>query len=144
MKEPGVTLDIDAPVNILPKGAPWQPIIDDVKAFLRAEHSPLGIRKEIRVCSSPHYPNRTIPLQVRRQPLEGTTEGFVIVGRYGEMRAGDTVQKALEKKLPKLAATEVDRRVLMLERDQPLLDPEVIRSELASRPASVPGLGADT
>jgi hypothetical protein len=39
LMEPGVALYIDTPVEVLPKGVPWQPIIEDVKAFLRAEAS---------------------------------------------------------------------------------------------------------
>ena len=55
---------------------------------------------------STHHPKKTIPLQVRRQPLERTADGFVIVQRYGELRVVKSVRKALDKKLPKLAATE--------------------------------------
>ncbi len=38
--------------------------------------------------------------------------------RYGELRVEDSVRRALERKLPKLIRTDVDRRLLMLERDQ--------------------------
>lgn len=126
LMEPGIALYVDAPVEVLPKGVPWQPIIDDVKAFLRAEAASFGTQKEIRSCPSPWHPSKTIPLQVRRQPLRGTTEGFVIVQRYGEIRVIESVRKALENKLPKLVATDVDCRILMLERDQGFVYPEDI------------------
>ena len=130
LKESGVALYVDAPVEVLPKGIPWQPIVEEVRAFLRAEAQSFGTEKEIRLCPSPSHPNKTIPLQVRRQPLERTTEGVVIVHRYGEMRVIESVRKALEKKLPKLTATEVDCRILMLERDQAFVDPEDIRRDV--------------
>lgn len=126
LMKPGIALYVDAPVGVLPKGVPWQPIIDDVKAFLRTEAASFGPQKEIRDCPSPRHPNKTIPLQVRRQPLRRTTQGFVIVQRYGEIRAIESVRKALQKKLPKLSATDVDCRILMLERDQGFVYPEDI------------------
>jgi hypothetical protein len=130
LMEPGVALYIDAPVEVLPKGVPWQPIIEDVKAFLRAEASSFGTQKEIRNCPSACHPKKTIPLQVRRQPLERTTQGFVIVQRYGEMRVIESVRTALERKLPKPAATEVDCRILMLERDQGFVSPQDILKDV--------------
>jgi len=130
LKEPGVALYVDAPVNVLPKGVRWQPIIDDVQAWLMAEKSTFGIKKKIRACPSPNHPDGTIALQVRRQPLERTTEGFVIVHRYGEIRVAGSVRKALEKKLPKLAATNVGCRILMLDRDQGFVYAEAILEEI--------------
>ena len=142
LKEPGVALYVDAPVNVLPKGVPWQPIIDDVRAFLLAQKSTFGTRKEIRDCLSPHHPKKMIPLQVRRQPLERAAEGFVIVQRYGELRLVESVRKALDKKLPKLAATEVDIRILMLERDQGWVDSDEIRQHLEALKPAFPELAA--
>lgn len=130
LMKPGVALYVDAPVEVLPKGVPWQPIIEDVRAFLRAEASSFPGEKEIRECPSPHHPKKTIPLQVSRQPLERTTEGFVIIQRYGEMRVIDSVRKALQNKLPKLALTDVDCRILMLERDQGFVYPRDIRKDV--------------
>ncbi len=130
LMEPGVALYVDAPVEVLPKGVPWQPIIEDVKAFLRAEASSFRGEKEIRECPSPHHPKKTIPLQVSRQPLDRTTEGSVIIQRYGEMRVIDSVRKALQNKLPKLALTDVDCRILMLERDQGFVYPSDIRKDV--------------
>jgi hypothetical protein len=69
----------------------------DVKAFLRAEASTFGTQKEIRNCPSACHPKKTIPLQVRRQPLERTTQGFVIVQRYGEMRVIDHHTEAVDE-----------------------------------------------
>lgn len=140
LKECGVALYVDAPVNVLPKGVSWQPIIDDVRAFLLAQKSTFGTRKEVRDCPSPHHPKKTIPLQVRRQPLERTSEGFVIVQRYGELRVAESVHKALDKKLAKLAATEVDVRILMLERDQAWVDSDEILQQIEALKPQFPEL----
>ena len=50
--------------------------------------------------------------------------------RYGELRVEDSVRRALERKLPKLIRTDVDRRLLMLERDQGFVDAETILQEI--------------
>jgi hypothetical protein len=142
LKEPGVALYVDAPVNILPKGVPWQPIIDDVRAFLLAQKSTFGTRKEMRDCLSAHHPKKRIPLQVRRQPLERTSESFVIVQRYGELQVVESVRKALHKKLPKLAATEVDVRILMLERDQAWIDSDEVLQHIEALSPGFPKLAA--
>jgi hypothetical protein len=144
LKESGVALYVDAPVNVLPKGVSWPPIIEDVKAFLRAQKSTFGTRKEIRDCPSPHHPKKAIPLQVRRQPLKQTSEGSVIVQRYGEIRVAESVRKALDEKLAKLAATEVDVRILMLERDQALVDSDEILQQIEALRPQFPALGAVT
>lgn len=139
LMEPGIALYIDAPVEVLPKGVPWQPIIDEVKVFLRAEVSSFGTDAEVRDCPSVSHPRKTIPLRVRRQPLERltepvdqSTEGFVIVQRYGEMHVMESVRKALKSKLPKLAGTDVDCRILMLERDQGFVRPSDICKDVES------------
>jgi hypothetical protein len=111
-----------------------------VCAWLKREKSAFGIDKEIRDCPTPHHPNKTIPLQVRRQPLDRTNEGVVIVQRYGEMRIADSVRKALEKKLPKLTATDVHCRILMLERDQGFVRPEEICNEVEVLREAFPSL----
>lgn len=144
LKESGVALYVDAPVNVLPKGVSWQPIIDDVRAFLLAQKSTFGTTKEIRDCPSPHHPNKAIPLQVRRQPLQRTSEGFVIVQRYGELRVAESVHKALDKKLAKLAATAVDVRILMLERDQAWVDSDEILQQIEALKPQFPALEAVT
>lgn len=126
LKEPGVALYVDAPVNVLPHGTKWALIIDDVCAWLQAEKSTFGAEKTTRNCPSAHHPNGMIPLQVRRQPLDRSQEAFVIVQRYGEIRIEESVRKALASKLRKLTAADVQRRILMLERDQGFVYPKEI------------------
>jgi hypothetical protein len=67
-------------------------------------------------------------------------EPFVIVQRYGEMRVEESVRKALRAKLPKLASTDVDQRILMLERDQGFVYPEAIYDAVDSLRSEFPDL----
>jgi hypothetical protein len=126
LREPGVALYVDAPVNVLPHGTKWALIIDDVCAWLRSEKLTFGTEKTTRNCPSAHHPSGAIPFQVRRQPLDRSQEAFVIIQRYGEIRIEESVRKALASKLPKLASTDVQRRILMLERDQGFVYPQEI------------------
>jgi hypothetical protein len=57
----------------------------------------------------------------------------LIVQRYGEMRVGDAIDKALRGKLPKLAKTQADRRMLLLERDQAWVGVSSIYDEIERR-----------
>ncbi len=126
LKIPGHSLYIDAPVNVLPLRTNQQGIIDDVAGWLRAEARSFTTEKSPRDCPSQHHPDGTIAFQVALQPLGEPTSSFVIVQRYGEMKIDDAVRKALQRKLPKLAILNADRRLLILERDQGWLMPEVI------------------
>lgn len=141
LKECGVALYVDAPVNVLTKGVSWQPSIDDVRAFLLTRKSTFVTRGEIRDCPSPHHPKKTIPLQVRRQPLERTSDGFVIVQRYGELRVAESLHNALDKKL---SATDVDARLLMLERAQAWVDSDEISQHIEALKPQFPELAAVT
>lgn len=140
LKEPGVALYVDAPVGVLPKKVPWPPIIDEVKAFLRREAGSFGPHWVTCSCPCPSHPQGTIVLRVRRQVLERTTQSLVIVRRHGEMHVIETVRRALERKLPKLAATEADCRILMLECDQGFVYPEQICADVESLRPEYPGL----
>ena len=142
LKEPGVALYVDAPVNVLPHRTKWALILDDVCAWLRKEKASFGTEKVVRNCPSAHHPNGTIALQVRRQPLERTQEALVIVQRYGELRVRESVRKALKNKLPKLVAIDVDRRILMLERDQGFVYPEAIYDDVDALRREFGGLAA--
>jgi hypothetical protein len=53
---------------------------------------------------------------------------------------GDVVEKMLAKKLPKLASTEASKRILLLERQHMILDPERMLDEIQKRRASFPDL----
>jgi hypothetical protein len=125
LEVPGAALYINAPVNVLPYGSQWRGIITDVCSWLREHRRSFPTKMVLRDCPSSHHPEGKVTFQVRLQPL-GSGKGFVITQRYGDMDVSGSVKKALVNKLPKLVATDVDRRVLMLERDQGWVYPEEI------------------
>jgi hypothetical protein len=61
-------------------------------------------------------------LQTRRVKDPNAKEYLTLIRRYGPFDVEGTIRTALEKKLPKLLATDVQRRLLMFERDQWHLD----------------------
>lgn len=69
-----------------------------------------------------------LSLQVRIERITGP--GALKFGRYGEFKISDVVAQALRNKLPKLIKTEANRRILLLEREQMLLDHSKIIEEI--------------
>ena len=128
---PGHALYVNAPVNVLPNDSKWQAIIKDVVKWLRTNARSFGSSWQEADCPSPSHPNGTITFQVRLQPLGNESRPFPpIVQRYGEMKIGDSVRKALENKLPKLARANAMKRLLMLEREQGWIAYETICTEI--------------
>jgi hypothetical protein len=71
-----------------------------------------------------------VTFRVSTTPLGDLSEKFLIVHRNGELRVVDSVEKALRNKLPKLVRADADKRLLILERDQPRVLPEQILEEI--------------
>ncbi len=53
---------------------------------------------------------------------------------------GDVIEKTLKKKLPKLANTAADKRILLLERQHMILFPKRILGEIEKQQAAFPDL----
>ena len=70
LMEPGVALYVDAPVEVLPKRVQWQPIIEDIKAFLRAEASSFGTQE-----GDSRLPKRVSPEEDDSPANETATSG---------------------------------------------------------------------
>jgi len=127
---PGFSIALEAPVHVLPRGSDWPAIINDVRLWLRAESQSFPLEKVLRGCPCPHHPEGKLVFQVSTTPLDDPSEKFLIVQRYGELRIGESVEKALRNKLRKLARAEADKRLLILERDQPWVHPRQICEEV--------------
>lgn len=130
LQVPGFAIYVDAPVNVLPRGADRQGIINDVAAWIRENRMAFPPEKELRPCPCPHHPDGSVILQVSLQSIGESDAKFLIVQRYGEQRVGDAVEKALRRKLGKLAKAEADRRLLFLERDQAWVLPKAILDDV--------------
>jgi hypothetical protein len=128
---PRHVLYVNAPVNVLPSRSNWQGIINDVRDWLRSNARSFDAEWQQIDCPSSLHPEGKVTLQVRLQPLDDDKRQFPpIVQRYGEMKIADSVTKALENKLPKLARATAMKRLLMLEREQGWIAYETIYAEI--------------
>ena len=85
--------------------------------------------KAIQISLAPLLKGRQSPYGLADNGIPGH-DGLTLIRRYGPFDLSSTIRTALEKKLPKLVATEADKRILMLERDQWHVDPAAIAAEL--------------
>ena len=148
---PGRWLEVFVPVGALRKQAQVarDAIVRAVREWIRVNRLtlPEGRGKYLcQVASFPGNPSLEIPLNVRVTPLKrGTIDepGALHVRRQQmDLSLGDVVEKALRKKLPKLANTKADRRILLLERQHMNLLSEMILQEIADRRAAFPELAS--
>ena len=91
-------------------------------------------------------PSFEIPLNVRATPLKrGNADepgALHVRRRQVDVNLGDVMEKALRKKLPKLANTKADQRILLLERQHMNLLPEMMLQEIEDRRATFPELAS--
>ena len=126
----GSAVYVNAPVNVLPRGCDWEAIIQDVARWIRANASLWSGERSLKDCPTTHHPLGHVMFEVHRDEIKEDSEGFLIIQRYGPTDVAASVDKALETKLPKLAAAAVDRRMLLLERDQTWLDIDRVYGEI--------------
>ena len=139
---PGRIIYVNAPAGALQKGDSWELAVTTVHEWLKAnrlllpegnsEHvGPIGDSRKRKV--------RDLKLQVEVIIVPGYPGAFLI-RRYGQENLGQVVEKALQKKLPKLVNTEADKRILLLERDQWKLMELSIYDEIEKRRVVFPDL----
>lgn len=126
-------LYVNVPIDALQRGEDWNAVAREVCDCIRAKKDTLPEGwSELRCATSV---GRELLLQARRVKDPSAKDYLTLIRRYGQFDVEETVRIALEKKLPKLAATNVQRRVLMLERDQWHLDHTAIGAAVeAHRP----------
>jgi len=128
---PGKIIYVDLPRGVLQKGQPWNRIVDGVHEWLRANIRSFPEGESMQTCRI----GGAIPdviLQVR-VILDPTFAGGPLIRRYGPVDVGETVERALKAKLPKLVGTVADRRILLLERNQWSLNERDIHDEIEKR-----------
>ena len=111
-----------------------------VQRWLRANLAQLGEGEGYYYC--PVTGDRiakpfTIKLYIKVIPSEGFVGG-PLIRRYGSIDIDATVEKALLAKLPKLANTAADFRILLLERNQWSLDEKKIWQAIQRRAEAFP------
>jgi hypothetical protein len=137
---PGRIIYIDVPAGALQKGYSWDAVVKIVHAWLKANVAsfPEGISRHIcPVRGIQKASDLCLQVKVVFSPRSA---GVLLVRRYGDTHLGEVVEKALREKLPKLVRTDVDERILLLERDQLPLNEQSIYDEIAQRRAMFPDL----
>lgn len=113
----GHTIYLHVPVLPLDK-AEREAASDALRQWLRLNLTSLPIGLSEHDCSfSTRTKQVSLAVKVSVVPTP-KHEGRVLIRRYGEAKIADTVKKALTRKLRKLASESVDRRILLLERNQ--------------------------
>jgi hypothetical protein len=130
---PGHAIYVDVPVQQLEKHE-REPAVAALHSWLKANIASLPVGRSRRDCPFTVAENRNsvLRLKIRLQPLH-RPDGSLMIRRYGDLRIGEVVEKALNAKLPKLAGTEADKRILLLERNQMQLDELEILNEVDRR-----------
>ena len=133
-------INVDVPAGALQKGSSWDAVVNIVHAWLKVNIAsfPQGISQHICPVMGVQKAS-DLCLQVRVVFSSGDV-GKLLVRRYGEIRLGEVVEKALRAKLPKLVRTEASKRILLLERDQFRLAERSIYDEIDKRRAMFPDL----
>jgi hypothetical protein len=135
---PGKIVYINVPRGVLAKGQPWQQIVSGVHQWLRANIHALPNGESTHTCViGSGVPD--VSLQARVIP-EPKFSDHPIIRRYGAVNVGETVEKALKAKLPKLVATTADKRILLLERNQWSLSERGIHAEVERSRSAFPSL----
>jgi hypothetical protein len=142
-KNPALTLperhlDVIIPVNAIAKG--WNEVGQDLLSWLLVNHTAAPREGEsshvVPVAVSSKNGPLALPITLRTMHLPGTA-GSCLISRDkmpGDLEA--IVEKALRTKIPKLVATDADKRILLLARDQIALgDNEIYRQIVKLAPA---------
>jgi hypothetical protein len=139
---------VNVPRGALPKRTRWDVIVSCVHQWLLANLASLPAHNDYQYCDCPVEgpginASFTMRLQLRITAAAGSNRG-PLIRRYGPTDVGGAVEKALIDKLPKLAKTDAEVRILLLERSQWSLSEQQIRQEVQERATSFPLLKAIT
>ena len=131
---------VDVPVQQLEKHQ-RSPAVAALHSWLKANIASLPVGRSRHDCQFIVAGNvkSVLPLEIRVVPLFDP-EGVLLIRRYGEEKVGDSVERALSAKLPKLVGTKANKRVLLLERNQMRLSESDILDEVEKRKAQFPSL----
>ena len=114
LRLPNRLIDVLVPAKAIGKGPNWNELAPKVREWFMEAKGSFPVEGE----SWHAIPNLGFDLKVLVQTMEiPGTEGSVVVGRIlpsGEPFA-EVLRRALENKVPKLAATAVEKRILLLE-----------------------------
>ena len=141
---PERSLDVIIPVHAIPKGYIWDEVGRDLLDWLLVNHAgaPEDGEASYNVPVGAGSKNGPLALTItlRTMSLPGM-EGNCLISRH-KMPANleAIIAKALTTKIPKLAGTPADKRVLLLERDQMALGDSEIYREIVRLAPKFPDL----
>jgi hypothetical protein len=120
-------LYVNLPIGALQRGRDWDAVADAVRDSIRANKDSIPEGRSQLTCL---VNGSMVALEVELVRDRSQDECQTIIRRYGDFDVRGTVRTALEKKLPKLAGTKAQKRLLMLERDQRHLDHQTIAAQI--------------
>jgi len=119
---PGRALDVIIPINAIPKGYQWEEVGADLLGWLMLNHTNAPVDGEsshvVPVAVMSKLGPLPLTIILRTMSLPGMA-GSYLISRHrtpGSLEA--VVAKALRTKIPMLVATQAEKRILLLERDQ--------------------------
>jgi hypothetical protein len=146
---PGLWIQVFVPVGTL-KNQPTaarRAIVQSVHSWIKANRLLLRHGDSELPCTITGLPGKAefdITLTIRVVPLETGARAETGILHIRRQQVQDTldeiIEKALREKLPKLVNTDADKRILMLERQHMILDPDRILQEVEKQQGAFPEL----
>jgi len=147
---PGRWIQVFVPVGTLknrPKKVAQAAIIDSVHGWIKSNRLALHDGASQDPCAITGIPGEQpfgITLDLKVVPLKrgpaGELGSLHVRRQQVESNLGEVIEKALKKKLPKLANTAADKRILLLERQHMNLYPQSMLDEISKRRPLYPNL----
>ncbi len=115
LAEVGVQTSASIEVGAIPKGIAWNTLGTDLVAFLSQNVFGLGLGSHPLMFVQGSV---SIPLRIdKRTYLPGQPGSFLVARNWPGKSNEPTVRKAFEEKLPKLKASNANRKILLLEQN---------------------------
>ncbi|MGB7188683.1 MAG: hypothetical protein WBD10_00975 [Acidobacteriaceae bacterium] len=136
---PDAAITVYVPVGILDgqKPAKRTVIVESIRSWIANNRLHLREGEHGYQCDIPGMPPVTLTVKRHKLGLPHPNPGTISVGRQQVKNDLDKViERALQKKVPKLANTKADRHLLLLERDQFNFFPDLIFAEIEHQRAN--------
>jgi hypothetical protein len=148
-KNPDLTLadrdlTVVIPVAAIPAGYNWEEVGVDLLTWLRGNHQLAPeegqSQHQVQVGSSSRFGPLVLDIKLQTMHLPHHPGTTVISRGPMPKNLNEIVEKALTDKIPKLAATPADKRVLLIEREHVALGDTQIMQEIAKLAPNFPKL----
>lgn len=130
LKALGVASYVDVSRDALVRGAPCTSTADALQRWLQANLTSLPVDNGVHFHDCPCEGWRPFRITVRRVDLQDNTTAYLLIRRFGDQTIPVVIEKALRRKVGKLADTPATHRVLILERQDWMLSERALIAEL--------------